>query len=133
MASALFKFFKDGLDDPSECRMMGSHWQMKLVFLTPARKEYERKLARIALRPFTTHSVEDFIDDIERLEAEILLHPGLRSVANAPAGYYRSDPSKIYSHFLIHRIHEKNAVVVAVAAPERRPLYWRRGKIQASP
>jgi hypothetical protein len=49
---------------------------MKLVYLTPARLEYERKLARIALHPFTTHSIADFIEDIERLETEIHLHPG---------------------------------------------------------
>jgi hypothetical protein len=30
---------------------------------------------------------------------------------------------------LIYRIHEGNAVIVAVAAPERRPLYWKRRKI----
>jgi hypothetical protein len=106
---------------------------MKLVYLTPARLEYERKLARIAQRPFTTHSVADFIEDIERLEAEILLHPGLRRVTNAPAGYYRSGPSKIYSYFLIYRLHKGNAIIVAVSAPERRPLYWRRRKTQASP
>jgi hypothetical protein len=106
---------------------------MKLVYLMPARREYERKLARIALRPFTTHSIADFIEDIERFEAEILLHPGLRKVAKAPTGYYRSGPSKIYSYFLIYRIHEGNAVIVAVSAPARRPLYWRRRKTQASP
>ena len=105
---------------------------MKLVYLTPARKEYERKLARIALRPFTMHSVEDFIEDIERLESEILLHPGLRRVANAPEGYFRSSPSKIYSYFLIYRIDDDTALIVAVAAPERRPLYWKRRKTQAS-
>jgi hypothetical protein len=106
---------------------------MKFVYLTPARREYKRKLARIALRPFTTHSISDFIEDIERLEAEILLHPGLRKVAKAPAGYCRSGPSKVYSYFLIYRIHEGDAIIVAVSAPTQRPLYWRRRKIQASP
>jgi hypothetical protein len=107
--------------------------KMKLIYLEPARLEYERKLARIAQRPFTTHSVEDFIEDIERLEAEIRLHPGLRKVADAPAGYYRSGPSKIYSYFLIYRLHEKNAVIVAVSAPERRPLYWKKRGNQTNP
>jgi hypothetical protein len=101
---------------------------MKLLYLTPARLEYERKLARIAQRPFTTHSVGDFIEDIERLEAEILLHPGLRKVINAPVGYYRSGPNKIYSYFLIYRIHEGNAIIVAVSAPERRPLVLEKEK-----
>jgi len=106
---------------------------VKLIYLSPARREYEEKLARIALRPFTTHSVLAFIEDVERLEAEIIRHPGLRRVADAPAGYYRSGPSKIYSYFLIYRLQEDTAVIIAVAAPERRPLYWRRRKIQINP
>lgn len=97
---------------------------MRIIYLALARNEYDRKLASLSLRPFTTHSISDFIEDIERLEIEILRHPGLRPVGGAPEGYYRSSPSKIYSYILIYRIHDGSIVVVALSAPGRRPLYW---------
>jgi len=99
---------------------------MRIFYLRAAELEYERKLARIALRPFTTHSISNFIRDIQALEEEILLHPGLRSAPGASPGIFRVGPSRIYSYSLIYRIRDGDAYVIAVAAPQRRPLYWKR-------
>ncbi len=102
---------------------------MKIIYLRAAEAEFERKLARIALRPFTTHSIADFLHDIEKLEGEIRLHPGLRRVPNGPQGFFRVGPSPIYSYSLIYRLRDGDAYIIAVAAPQRRPLYWIRRKI----
>jgi hypothetical protein len=98
---------------------------VRIFYIRPAELEYERKLARIALRPFTTHSILDFVQDIEALEKEILRHPGLRVALGAPPGFFRVGPSRIYSYSLIYRLRDGDAYIIAVAAPQRRPLYWK--------
>lgn len=99
---------------------------MKINYLPAAQAEYKRKLESIALRPFTTHSVRNFIEDIEYLEREILRRPGARRIPEAPLGYFRVGPSPVYSYSLTYRIRDGNIYIVAVAAPGRRPLYWLR-------
>jgi hypothetical protein len=99
---------------------------MQILYVRAAELEYERKLARIALRPFTTHSVLDFVDDIRTLEDEICRHPGLRAAPGAPPGIFRVGPSRIHSYSLIYRLSAGDAYIIAVAAPQRRPLYWIR-------
>jgi hypothetical protein len=102
---------------------------VKINYVRAAEMEYERKLARIALQPFTTHSLSDFVRDIHALEDEILAHPGLRVAPGAPPGIFRVGPSRIYSYSLIYRLGDGDAYVIAVAAPQRRPLYWKRRTI----
>jgi len=97
---------------------------MKIFYIPAAEVEYDKKLERIALRPFTTHSISDFLEDIARLENDILAHPGLRPAGGAPPGFFRVGPSPIYSYHLIYRLRDGDAYVVAVAAPGRRPRYW---------
>jgi hypothetical protein len=97
---------------------------MRIFYIPAAEAEHDSKLERIALRPFTTHSVSDFLQDIACLENEILAHPGLRPVPGAPLGFFRVGPSPIYSYSLIYRLREGDAYIIAVAAPGRRPLYW---------
>ena len=104
---------------------------MKIIYLRAAEVEFDRKLARIALRPFTTHSIWDFLHDIQRLEDEIRLHPGLRRVPNGPPEFFRVGPSPVSSYSLIYRLRDGDAYVIAVAAPQRRPFYWTRRKIQS--
>ncbi len=99
---------------------------MIIRYLPAADREYKEKLARIALRPFTTHSIKDFIEDIVRLEAEILAHPGQRPIRGAPAGWFRVGPSRIYSYSLIYHLRDGEVIVVATAAPGRHPFYWKR-------
>ena len=106
---------------------------MRIFYVPVAEFEHDRKLERIAQRPFTTHSISDFLQDIASLENEIHLHPGLRHVSGAPDGFFRVGPSPIYSYSLIYRLREGNAYIIAVAAPGRRPLYWVKRKIQESP
>jgi len=102
---------------------------MKIVYLRAAELEHDLKLERIALRPFTTHSISDFLEDIACLEKDILAHPGLRPMAGAPSGFFRVGPSPIYSYHLIYRLRDGDACVVAVVAPGRRPRYWAKRKI----
>ncbi|MEJ0000571.1 MAG: hypothetical protein WDO13_16265 [Verrucomicrobiota bacterium] len=102
---------------------------MRIFYLPEAEAEFERKLTRLSQRPYTTHSVSDFLEDIARLEKEILQHPGLRPVPGAPPGFFRVGPSAIHSYRLIYRLREGDAYVVAVAAPQRRPFYWKRRKL----
>jgi len=101
---------------------------MRILYISVAALEHDSKLERIAQRPFTTHSVSDFLQDIAHLEKEIHVHPGQRPARGAPAGFFRVGPSPIYSYSLIYRLRDGDAYVVAVAAPGRRPLYWVRRK-----
>jgi hypothetical protein len=59
---------------------------MKIIYIPVAARELEEKLERIAKNPFTTHSNQDFLDDIARLEKEIEQHPGRRPVLGAAPG-----------------------------------------------
>jgi len=102
---------------------------MKIIYTPLAAREHDEKLERIARQPFTTHAVKDFLDDIAFLEQRILAQPGQRRVPGAGPGWFRVGPSPIYSYFLIYRLQEGNAYVVATAAPARRPLFWIRRKI----
>jgi hypothetical protein len=102
---------------------------MRILYIPAAEFEHDSKLERIAQRPFTTHSVSDFLEDISFLENEIRIHPGLRTAQGAPSGFFRVGPSPIYSYSLIYRLREGDAYVIAVAAPGRRPLYWSRRRI----
>lgn len=85
---------------------------MRIFYLPVARDEYERKLKRIALRPFTTHSITDFLDDMTYLEDQICAHPGLRPAAGAPPGFFRVGPSPTYSYHLIYRLRDGNAYIM---------------------
>jgi hypothetical protein len=102
---------------------------MRILYIPVAEFEHNSKLERIAQRPFTTHSVSDFLQDIAYLEDQIRIHPGLRAALGAPLGFFRVGPSPIYSYSLIYRLRDGDAYVVAVAAPGRRPLYWVRRKL----
>jgi hypothetical protein len=102
---------------------------MRISYIPAAEFEHDNKLERIAQRPFTTHAVSDFLQDITFLENEMRVHPGLRPVLGAPSGFFRVGPSPIYSYTLIYRLRDGDAHVVAVAAPGRRPFYWVRRKI----
>jgi hypothetical protein len=102
---------------------------MQIIYLPIAAREHDEKLDRIAARPFTTHSVKDFLDDIALLEAEIRNRPGQRRVFGAPSGWFRVGPSRIYSYSLIYRLDGETAYIVATAAPARRPFFWLRRKV----
>jgi hypothetical protein len=101
---------------------------MRIIYIPAAVREFEEKLERIAKNPFTTHSVQDFLDDMSQLETEIMQHPGQRPVLGADPGWFRVGPSRVYSYSLIYRLKNGNAYVVAAAAPTRRPFYWLRRK-----
>ena len=102
---------------------------MRILYVPEAEFEHDGKLERSAQRPFTTHSVSDFLQDIAYLEDEIRAHPGLRRASGAPSGFFRVGLSPIYSYGLIYRLRDGDAYVVAVVAPGRRPLYWVRRRI----
>jgi hypothetical protein len=67
---------------------------MKIIYIPVAAQEHDEKLDRIAHRPFTTHAVRDFLDDIAFLEQQILSHPGQRAVPGAGAGWFRVGPAR---------------------------------------
>jgi hypothetical protein len=48
-----------------------------------------------------------------------------REIVSAP-GYYRVGPTRTHRYSIIYTITEHAFHVVAFAAPQRRPGYWRR-------
>jgi len=102
---------------------------MRIIYHPLARKEYDRSLARIALRPATTHAVRDFIAEIEAAEQEIHRGRG-KAIRGGPPGYFRIGPTPKHKYSLVFKIAGADEVhLLAVCHPSRMPFYWGNRKI----
>ena len=103
---------------------------MRVIIYHPlARREYNRSLARIARRPATTHSVRDFIAEMEAAEQEILRGRG-KVIRGGPPGYFRVGPTRKHKYSLVFKIAGPNQIhLLAVCHPSRMPFYWKNRKV----
>ena len=101
---------------------------MRLFYHPLAKREYDRSLARIAGRPATTHSIADFIAEMEAAEQEILLGKG-KAIRGGPSGYLRIGPTHKHKYSLIFKIESGEIHVLAVCHPSRMPFYWKKRKL----
>jgi hypothetical protein len=101
---------------------------MKLVIHPSARNEFDRKVEYFRRRGLLFNSAGLFVDEIEEALRDILAEPGKRRMPGLP-GYFRVGPIARFSFSLIYRMAGDEIHVIAIAAPQRRPGYWKRRKI----
>jgi plasmid stabilization system protein ParE len=101
---------------------------MKLVIHPAAQKEFDRKVDYLLQNGLLPNSAELFVDEIERGLDEIKKHPGKNRMPGSP-NYYRVGPTERFSYSLIYQIGETALEVIAIAAPQRRPGYWKKRKV----
>lgn len=98
---------------------------MKMVIHPAARTEFDRKVEYFRRRGLLFNSAELFVDEIEQALGEIVDEPGKCRMPGVP-GYFRVGPTERFSFSLIYRLEGDEIHVIAIAAPQRRPGYWRR-------
>ncbi len=100
-----------------------------ILYHPAARKEYDRQVARLMKRPFTTRVVANFIEEIEAAEKAILQDPDRHALVRGKNIFRRFGPTKIYHFSIIYRMVGDNLHVLAVTHPSRKPNYWIRRRI----
>jgi plasmid stabilization system protein ParE len=101
---------------------------MNVVIHPAARKEFDRKVEYLRLNGILPDAAELFVDEIERALEEIQKHPGKKRMPRS-SSYYRFGPTERFAYSLIYRIGKDALEVIAIAAPQRRPGYWKRRKV----
>jgi mRNA-degrading endonuclease RelE of RelBE toxin-antitoxin system len=101
---------------------------VKLIIHPAARKEFDRKVEYLRQKGLLPNSAELFVDEIECALEEIKKHPGKNRMRGA-TNYFRVGPTEHFSYSLIYQIRENTVEVIAIAAPQRRPDYWKRRRI----
>ena len=100
-----------------------------IIYHPAARKEYDRQVARLMKRPFTTRVVANFIEEIESAEKAILSNPDRFPLLRGKLGHRRFGPTKIYKFGIVYRTVGDDLHILAIAHPARKPHYWLRRRI----
>ena len=99
------------------------------IFIHPAaQKEFDRKVEYLRRKGLLPFSAELFVDEIEEALAEMKKHPGKFRLPGS-LNYFRVGPTARFSYSVIYQISDACLEVIAIAAPQRRPGYWRRRRI----
>jgi hypothetical protein len=101
---------------------------MKIVIHPAAQIEFDRKVDYPRLHGLLPNSAELFIDEIEHALHAIGHHPG-KSRLPGSRRYFRFGPTARFSYSVIYQMSETAVEVLAIAAPQRRPGYWKRRRI----
>jgi plasmid stabilization system protein ParE len=98
---------------------------MKLIVHPAAQKEFDRKVEYLRIHGLLFNAADLFVDEIERALEQIQDDPGKNRMPGA-RNYYRVGPTERFSYSLIYQISDQTIEVLAIAAPQRRPGYWKR-------
>ena len=98
---------------------------MKIVIHPLAQREFEVKIRWLKERGYLINSAEIFYDEIQAGLEDLRSRVHHRELADAP-GYYRLGPTRTHSYSLIYTMQDGAIHLVAIAAPQRRPGYWKR-------
>jgi hypothetical protein len=101
---------------------------MKIITHPFAQKEFERQIQWLKKYGYLVNSADIFYNEIQAALDDLGSRTHHPEVADAP-GYYRVGPTPTYSYFLIYKMVENEIHLLAIAAPQRRPGYWKRRKI----
>jgi plasmid stabilization system protein ParE len=101
---------------------------MEMVIHPAARKEFDHTVDYLHQKGLLPNAAELFIDEIESGLDEIKKHPGKSRMPGAP-NYYRIGPTPRFSYSIIYQINGAALEVIAIAAPQRRPGYWKKRQI----
>ena len=101
---------------------------MKIIVHPLAQKEFERKILWLKKYGYLVNSAEIFYNEIQASLDDLARRTHHREVIDAP-GYYRVGPTPTFTYSLIYKIVENQIHLLTIAAPQRRPGYWKRRKI----
>jgi hypothetical protein len=101
---------------------------MKIIIHPSAQKEFERQILWLKKYGYLVNSAEVFYNEIQAALDDLGRRTHHREIVDAH-GYYRVGPTPIFSYSLIYRVVENQIHLLAIAAPQRRPGYWKRRKI----
>jgi hypothetical protein len=90
--------------------------------------EFERKISWLKKHGYLVNAPAMFYDEMQATLRELSQLAHHRAILNAP-GYYRLGPTPTFRYSVIYQVMGTTIYLVAFAAPERRPGYWRRRKI----
>jgi hypothetical protein len=101
----------------------------KSIIIHPfAQKEFERRIVWLKKRGYLVNSAEIFHSEIQEALDQLVRQEHHREIPDAP-GYYRVGPIRTHRYSMIYKMKENTIYLVAFAAPQRRPGYWRRRKV----
>jgi hypothetical protein len=100
---------------------------MRIIIHPLAQKEFERKIRWLKKYGYLVDSAGAFHHEIEAALSDLAGRTHHREIVRTP-GYYRFGPTPTFRYSLIYKIVETHVHLVAMAAPERRPGYWKRRK-----
>lgn len=98
---------------------------MKMVVHPAAQKEFDRKVDYLRKNGLLPNAADLFVDEIERGLDQIRNDPG-KSRMPGSSDYCRVGPTERFSYSLIYQFSGETIEVLAIAAPQRRPGYWKR-------
>lgn len=101
---------------------------MKIIIHPLAQIEFERQIRWLKKYGYLISSAEIFYNEIQAALDDLGSRTHHREVVDA-SGYYRVGPTPTYSYSLIYKIVENEIHLLAIAAPQRRPGYWKGRKI----
>jgi len=96
-----------------------------MVIHPAAQKEFDRKVDYLRKKGLLLNAADLFVDEIERALDQIRNDPSKSRMLGART-YYRVGPTERFSYSLIYQISDEAIEVLAIAAPQRRPGYWKR-------
>ena|ERR1700761_5575983 len=102
---------------------------MNSIIIHPlAQGEFERKISWLKKHGYLVNAPARFQEEIQEAFRELSQKTQHRGVAKVP-GCYRLGPTRTFRYSLIYQWSGTTIYLVAIAAPERRPGYWRRRKL----
>jgi hypothetical protein len=102
---------------------------MNSIVIHPlAQGEFERKIRWLKKHGYLINAPKIFNDEIQKAFLELGRRAHHRAIA-PNSGYYRLGPTRRFRYSLIYQLSGTTIYLVAIAAPERRPGYWRGRKI----
>ena len=101
---------------------------MKIITHPLAQKEFERQILWLKKHGYLINSAEIFYNEIQTSLDDLGKRTHHRKIIDAP-GYYRVGPTPTYSYSLIYKIVGSEIHLLAIAAPQRRPGYWKGRQI----
>lgn len=93
-----------------------------------AQGEFERKIKWLKKHGYLVNAPAMFYEEIQEALHKLSQLGHHREIVKVP-GYYRLGPTRTFRYSLIYQRSETTIYLVAFAAPQRRPGYWRRRKI----
>ena len=101
---------------------------MKIIIHPFAKKEFEGKILWFKKYGYQINSSAIFYQEIQAALDDLGKRTHHRPLTNT-SGYYRVGPTPTHSYSLIYRIVGDEIHLLAIAAPQRQPGYWKRRKI----